>query len=73
MNYTIILGFTQGSQSTAGHLMVSIGLIKDRAAEEETVQQTTMAMIEQLHLQGNHGMDQDDVLMEETHNRHKYG
>ena len=52
--------------------MASIGLVKDRAAEEETVQQTAMEMVEQLHLQGEHDLDQDDVLMEKAHSRHKF-
>ena len=61
MHYNIILGFTQGSQSTIGHPMESVGSIKDIITNKEITQHTTMAMPKQLHLHGECCMDQDDA------------
>ena len=38
------MGFARGSRFDAGHLMVSIGLAKDRAVAKEIIQQTVIEM-----------------------------
>ena len=47
--------------------------MKEGAAEEDTMQQAALALLEQPNVRGNWDSDQDDVSTEEPQSGHKFG
>ena len=59
MYYNTILGFARGSQFVAGQAMISMDSVKGTRGEEETKQQTIVALTNQTTLQDAQCKDQN--------------
>ena len=72
MHFNIILGFAKGSQSSTSHPNISTDSVKEIVGDNETVQQTAVAMAEQPHNTEGDGLEHDDMAMEEAQSWHNF-